>query len=147
MSLLRLSYLRKAETRSDKESSSQIGLHLYIHIFNFYSGVMPEDTQELVNQFQNFQQQLQNILIQKESLKIQNLEIDRALEELNATNQKAAYKMTGQIMVNKPVEELKKELTETKENVDIRIKSLEKNEERITNKLKELQTKLKEVFK
>jgi prefoldin beta subunit len=106
-----------------------------------------EETKNLITQFQNYQQQLQSILIQKESLKLQNIEIERALEELNATTQKTAYKITGQIMINKPVEELKKELNETKENIDLRIKSLEKTEERISNKLKELQNKLKEVIR
>lgn len=108
---------------------------------------MQDQAEELISEFQNYQQQLQSILIQKESLKIQNLEIDKALEELNATKQERAYKITGQIMVSKPVEELKKELKETKETIDIRIKSLEKTEERITNRLKELQTKLKDIVK
>lgn len=106
-----------------------------------------ENAKNLISQFQNYQQQLQSILIQKESLKIQNMEIERAMEELNATTQKTAYKITGQVMVSKSVEELKKELDETKENVDLRIKSLEKNEERINNKLKDLQEKIKEVMK
>lgn len=106
-----------------------------------------EDAKNLIAQFQNYQQQLQSILIQKESLKIQNMEIERAMEELNATSQKTAYKITGQVMVSKSVEELKKELNETKENVDLRIKSLEKNEERVNNKLKDLQEKIKEVMK
>jgi len=108
---------------------------------------MPEDAKNLIAQFQNYQQQLQNILIQRESMKMQNLEIERALEELNITAQKTAYKITGQIMVNKPVEELKNELGETKENIDVRIKSLEKNEEKLNGKLKDLQEKLKEVIK
>jgi prefoldin beta subunit len=108
---------------------------------------VPEDAKNLIAQFQNYQQQLQNILIQKESMKMQNLEIKRALEELNTTAQKTAYKITGQIMANKPVEELKNELGETKENIDVRIKSLEKNEERLNGKLKDLQEKLKEVIK
>ncbi len=108
---------------------------------------IPEETKNLIVQFQNYQQQLQSILIQKESLKMQNLEIDRAMEELNSTNQKNAYKIAGQIMISKTVEELKKELNETKENIDVRVKSLEKSEERINNKLKDLQTRLKEVIK
>lgn len=86
-------------------------------------------------------------MIQKESLKLQTLEIARALEELNATKQTTAYKITGQIMISKPVEELKKELNETKENIDIRVKSLEKSESRISERLKDLQTKLKKVIK
>lgn len=106
-----------------------------------------EETKNLIIQFQTYQQQLQNWMIQKESLKLQTLEVERALEELNKTKQANAYKITGQIMISKPVEELKKELNETKENIDIRIKGLEKTEGRIEEKLKDLQTKLKEVIK
>jgi len=106
-----------------------------------------EETKNLIAQFQNYQQQLQNILIQKESLKLQTIEVERALEELNTTKQTTAYKITGQIMISKPVEELKKELSETKENIGIRIKSLEKTESRIDERLKDLQTTLKEVIK
>lgn len=106
-----------------------------------------EETQKLVEEFQAYQQQLQSLLIQKESLKLQNIEIDNALEELNATQQKNAYKITGSIMISKPVEELKKELQEMKETVGIRIKSLEKNEEKLNNKLQELQEKLQSVMK
>ena len=80
-------------------------------------------------------------------MKLQILEIERALEELNGTKQTTAYKITGQIMISKPVEELKKELNETNENIDIRIKSLEKTENRMGERLKDLQTKLKEVIK
>jgi prefoldin beta subunit len=108
---------------------------------------IPEETKNLIAQFQGYQQQLQNILIQKESLKLRVLEVEKALEELNKTKQKTAYKITGKIMVNKPVEELKKELKEAKEDGEVRIKSLEKSEERINNKLRELQKKLKEVIK
>lgn len=106
-----------------------------------------EETKNLIVQFQNYQQQLQNILIQKETLKLQNLEIDKALEELEKTKQTTAYKITGQIMISKPVSELKKEMQELKEAADIKIKSFEKMEEKINNKLNELQTKLKEVIK
>lgn len=108
---------------------------------------MTEESKNLIEQFQSYQQQLQSIMIQKESLKLQNLEIDRAMEELNSGKQKTAYKITGQIMISKTVDELKEELNETKENIDLRLKSLEKTEERVNNKLKELQTKLKEVIK
>lgn len=108
---------------------------------------LSEETRNMIGQFQTYQQQLQSLLIQKESLKLQSLEVERALEELNKTKQTTAYKITGQIMINKPVEELKNELNETKENIEIKIKSLEKTEEKLNNKLKELQTKLKEVIK
>jgi len=109
---------------------------------------MPELTdeqKEMINQFQMYQQQLQSVLIQKESLRLQNLEIEKASEELNVSKEEKAYKIVGQIMISKSIEELKKELNENKEMVDVRIKSLEKTEERINSKLNELQEKLKEI--
>jgi prefoldin beta subunit len=108
---------------------------------------MSEETKDSVAQFQLYQQQLQSVMFQKETLKLQSLEIDRALEELNTTKQKSAYKITGMIMVNKPIEDLKKELQENKETVEVRLKNLEKIEEKINNKLKDLQDKLKDVMK
>ncbi|MEM5794622.1 MAG: prefoldin subunit beta [Candidatus Aenigmatarchaeota archaeon] len=108
---------------------------------------MTEETKNLLAQFQAYQQQLQTILIQKESIKIQVMETEKALEELNQTKEKNAYKISGQIMVLKPVEELKKELSEMKEDLEVRIKALEKSEEKLKDKLKELQNKLKDVLK
>jgi len=108
---------------------------------------MTEETKELLAQFQAYQQQLQSILIQKESIKIQILETEKALEELNETKEKNAYKISGQIMVLKPVEELKKEINEKKEDLEVKVKALEKSEEKIKDKLRELQNKLKDVLK
>ena len=106
-----------------------------------------QEAQELVSEFQHYQQQMQSLLMQKESMRMQSLEMEKALEELNSTTQKSAYKITGGIMVSKPVENLKQELDETKEAIDIKMKSVEKMEEKISLKLKELQTKLKEMVK
>lgn len=83
-----------------------------------------------------YQQQLQAILVQLESLNLRKIEIEKALEELNKTKEKFAYRIAGEIMVKKSVGELKKELEEEKDDIILRIKSLEKSKERIENKLK-----------
>ncbi|MDI6806526.1 MAG: prefoldin subunit beta [Candidatus Aenigmarchaeota archaeon] len=106
-----------------------------------------EDVKENVVKFQTYQQQLQSILIQRESLRLQSFEVERALEELEKTNQENAYKIAGQIMILKSVDELKKELNRTKEDIKVRVNSLEKMEKKITDRLKELQEKLKDVIK
>lgn len=109
---------------------------------------MDEDqTREMVGQFQQYQQQLQAVLIQKETMQMQLMEISKALEELESTKNEKAYKITGQIMVSRPVEELKKELSETKEAIEVRISSLEKTEEKVTGKLKELEAELRKLVK
>jgi len=106
-----------------------------------------ESPNTLVAQFQVMQQQLQNLLIQKESLRLNVMEIERAVEELEKSKDKTAYKIIGSIMVNKPVEDIKKDLKDTKEALQVRMESLEKTEKRLTDKLKELQEKLKEILK
>lgn len=101
----------------------------------------------MVGQFQTYQQQLQSVLIQKETMQLQLMEISKALEELDSTKNEKAYKITGQIMVSKPVEELKKDLGETKEAIEVRINSLGKTEEKITAKLKEMEAELRKLVK
>lgn len=107
----------------------------------------PDDPNALVAQFQILQQQLQSVLMQKETMSINKMEIDRALEELEKTSEKTAYKITGNVMVSKPVSELKKDLKNTKEAVDIRMKGLEKTEKRLMQQLKDIQVKLQKFIK
>jgi prefoldin beta subunit len=105
------------------------------------------DPNVLVAQFQLMQQQLQQILMQKESLGMAVMEIDRAVEELDKSKDGEAYNITGTIMVRKPVAELKKELAESKEDLQVRIKSMDAAEKRFTDRLVELQGKLKSLIK
>jgi len=106
-----------------------------------------ENPNTLAAQFQIMQQQLQNVMIQKESLRLNIMEIERAVEELEKSGDKTAYKITGPIMVSKPVEDIKKDLKDTKEALKVRVESLEKTEKRLMDKLKELQEKLKKILK
>ena len=106
-----------------------------------------EDPNQLVAQFQNYQMQRDSISKSLDIAKLQTMEIGKALEELEKTQQKSAYKISGQIMVSKPVDELKKELQEMKENIELQTKNIERSKERINNKMTEIQGKLKEMMK
>ncbi len=89
------------------------------------------------------QQQLRNILIQKEALKLQIAEIDAALNELSRSGEENVYKLVGNVMVKKKKEEVEKELTEIKEDSQIRINSLESVEKDLVEKIKRVEEKLK----
>jgi len=108
--------------------------------------MVAEDDRKFLEQFQALQQQLQAILIQKENLKLQTLEIDKAIEELEASKGTKAYKIVGPVMVQKDLKKLKTELKERKDNFDLRTKTLEKAEERITKKLKDMEPRLKKMM-
>jgi len=108
--------------------------------------ITPE-AQETLIELQTFQQQMQTVVIQRESLNLQNIEIDKALEELDKTKGEDIYKAVGPILVKSTKDELEKELKERKETIDLRLKSLKKQEERLRGRLKESQEKLEEILK
>jgi prefoldin beta subunit len=89
------------------------------------------------------QQQLRNVLIQKEAIKLQIAEIDSALSELEKTKEEKVYKVVGNIMIKKSKEEVEKELKEDKEDLQIRVESLEKIEKDLIEKIKNIEEKLK----
>lgn len=107
---------------------------------------MEKETQEKITQLQTIEQSMQAFLMQKQQLQTQLLETESALKELEKTNK--AYKIVGNIMVASDKETIKKELEEKKKTIDIRLKSLEKQEKTIKDKAtiiqKEVMEKLKE---
>jgi len=105
------------------------------------------EAQQGLLELQAFQQQMQTVLIQKESLNIQNMEIDKALEELEKVKNEDVFKAVGPILIKSEKEKLKKELKERKETIDLRLKSLQKQENRLKEKLEECQEKLEESLK
>lgn len=96
-----------------------------------------KDVQDKVAQLQLLQQNLQTLLVQKQQFQLQLNEIESATSELNNTKQ--VYKVIGNIMVLSTQENVKKELAEKREMVEMRIKNFETQEERLKKKAEELQ--------
>jgi prefoldin beta subunit len=108
--------------------------------------ITPE-AQQILLELQTFQQQMQTVLIQKETLNIQNMEIDKALEELKKVKNEDVFKAVGPILIKSEKGELEKELNEKKETIDLRLKSLQKQENRMKERLDESQKKLEAILK
>lgn len=90
-----------------------------------------------VSQLQVLQQNLQNLLMQKQQLESQLVELNSALTELKTTEK--AYKIMGKIMVASSKDDLSHNLTERKEVINIRIKNITKQEESLKKNLEKLQ--------
>src|SRR3989344_3148867 len=109
---------------------------------------LPPEAQQLLVQMQTFQHQYQTINMQREALSMQKIESEKALEELKkAKDKEDVFKIVGPVLVKSTKSELIKELGEKKETGELRLKSLEKQEERIREKLEEIQKKLEEYLK
>lgn len=104
-----------------------------------------KEDQEKIKQLQMFEQSLQNLLIQKQQIQIQLIEIESALKEIETTSN--AYKIVGNIIVESEKDNLKKELLEKKELYEMRIKSLEKQEKQIKEKTERLQKEVLDKMK
>jgi len=105
------------------------------------------EAQQILIELQTFQQQMQTVLLQKESLNIQSMELDKALEELKKATTEDVYKAVGPILVKSTKKDLEIELVEKKETIELRLKSLQKQEDRIKEKLKDVQGKFEDFLK
>ena len=103
---------------------------------------MEENQQQLLQSASVLQQQLQNIMAQKEAMGIQVLEIKKALDELSKTTEKDVFKIAGPILIKSGKADVIKELTEKDETFGMRLKSMEKEEKRVKLRIEELREKL-----
>ncbi|MBU5682570.1 MAG: prefoldin subunit [Candidatus Aenigmarchaeota archaeon] len=93
------------------------------------------------------QQQYQNIIVEIETLKLRNREIEEVLEELQKSDKQEAYKLVGNVLVKKNKEEIINELKEEKEIIDLRFKNLEKQKQKLEEKLNEFRKLLEKKEK
>ncbi len=104
-----------------------------------------QELQQNLMEFEKNRNQLMNIGAQKQQLQMQSAAIDAALAELNKTSEKKAYKAVGNILVLCDVTDLKKELSEQKESTDLRVKTVQKQEDNMIEKLNKLRSKIEAV--
>ncbi len=105
-----------------------------------------EGTQEKIQELQLLQQRLSMFTAQKQQLQLQLAEAENAVSELDKVKP-PAYKLVGEILVEKPLDELKKELKEKKEELDLRIKTLEKQEGKSRERAQQLQKEVTAALK
>lgn len=91
---------------------------------------------EKIEQLQMIEQNVQSFLMQKQQFQQQLIEIESAASEM--VKSKQVYKVMGNVMISADKEELSKELSAKKEELELRIKTLEKQEERLKEKAKSL---------
>ncbi|MEK6826328.1 MAG: prefoldin subunit [Nanoarchaeota archaeon] len=102
---------------------------------------MNEKLEEQVEELQVLEHNLQQLIMQKQVLQSQLIEIDNALSEINK-NPKQIFKVTGPVMIESPNDLIKKELESKKELIDVKLKNINKQEDKLRQKAKETQTEV-----
>jgi prefoldin beta subunit len=102
---------------------------------------MDKETESNINELQLLEQNMQNFSMQRQSFQAQTLEIDNALKELE-TAKEPVFKIVGNIMVSSDKESLKKDLASKKDILELRMKSIKKQEDALKDKMQKLQEKV-----
>jgi prefoldin beta subunit len=108
---------------------------------------LPPAAQQLLLQLQTFQQQYQNVSIQRETLAIQKMEVDKALEELEKVADKdEIFKAVGPLLIKSTKADLVREMGEKDESIDVRLKSADAQEKKLREKMDEIQHRLQSML-
>ena len=100
--------------------------------------------QNQLSMLQQIQQQLQNVLQQKAQYELAVREAKRAQEEIkDSADDAVMYMSVGTVMMQKKKDVVEAKLTEKVETIELRIKSLEKQEKMMQTKFEQLQNQIK----
>ena len=84
---------------------------------------------EKINELSVIEQNLTTLNLQRQQLQVQVSEIESALKELGKTNK--AYRIIGNVMIEKDKEKLIEELKNEKELIELRLKAFKNQEENL----------------
>ncbi|MFQ5970592.1 MAG: prefoldin subunit beta [Nitrososphaerales archaeon] len=109
---------------------------------------LPPWLREQVVRLNQLQQNLQGLLMQKQQVEIELVEVEKALEELKKVNaDDDVYKTAGPVLIKANKDDVVKDLEEKKELANTRSMVLSKQESRLKENLKEVQAKLDEMVR
>jgi prefoldin beta subunit len=109
---------------------------------------MNEETQNKLMQYQQIQQQMQYLGVQRYQLEVQLKETEKALEAITKLKEGTpVYRSIGSLLVKvEDAEALKKELAEKKDSQELRVRTLERQEKQMRERHDELGSSLEKVF-
>lgn len=109
---------------------------------------MPPQVENQLRQYQEIQQQLQAIMAQRQQTELQVRELDRtlgALEDVDAGT--PLFRSVGTLLVGvKDADKLRTELTDQKETLEVRQKSVKRQEDQLKERLTTLQGTLERLL-
>jgi prefoldin beta subunit len=94
-----------------------------------------------IQEMQIIEQNLQNILIQKQAFQMEFSETQSSLKEIKESKDDV-YKIVGQLMIKTKKEKIIDELANKEKLIDMRIKSLDKQESNLSEQLTSLREKI-----
>ena len=107
---------------------------------------LDKETQEKIQELQNYEHTLQNLLMQKQAFQLELSEIENALSEI-ANSKDDVFKIIGNIMVKSDKNKIDKELRKKKDLITIRLKSINSQEADLMKHSEELKNEVMKKIK
>ncbi|MDD5699712.1 MAG: prefoldin subunit [Candidatus Nanoarchaeia archaeon] len=98
-----------------------------------------ENKDEELQEMQILDQNLHNLLLQKQAFDMELSETKAALAEIEKSNE--IFRLIGELMIKTDKQKAKEELFSKEKILDMRIKSMEKQEDILSKRLDELRSK------
>ncbi|WP_052886018.1 prefoldin subunit beta [Thermoproteus uzoniensis] len=100
---------------------------------------LPPSLQDLVNRFQQAQNQLQSVLLRKQQYEAELRDVEKAMGEIEKLSQDAkVYKSVGNFLLQTSRDVALQELKERKELLELHIKTLSRQESMLREQLDKL---------
>jgi len=117
-----------------------------------YGGVamqnIPPQVQALLGQLESYQQQIQLVIQQKQRVQVELNDAKKALEEIEKTEEGIPiYKTVGTLIVKSTKSKALEEVKEKVETLEVRLKALERQEQKLNEKIKELTQQIQSALR
>ncbi|AEH25495.1 prefoldin subunit beta [Pyrococcus yayanosii] len=109
---------------------------------------VPPQVQAMLGQLESYQQQLQLVIQQKQRIQAELTEAKKALEEIEKLPDDAViYKTIGTLIVKTEKSKAVEELKEKVETLEVRLNALNRQEQKVNEKIKELTQKIQAALR
>ena len=102
---------------------------------------MSDEKNKNIQEVQFLEQNLQNLLFQKQAFQMELTETQSALKEIE-NSQDDAYKLIGQLMIKISKSKIKEELSDKEKILNLKIKNFEKQEKYLSEKLEQIRKQI-----
>ncbi|MHA1122877.1 MAG: prefoldin subunit [Candidatus Heimdallarchaeota archaeon] len=106
-------------------------------------GISPQ-LEDKIKRYQSLQQQMGSLQQQIQAVKLEQIDIDKALKEIEELpDNEECYRSIGRLLVKSTIKETKVKLVEQKDLYDTRVKLAEKSYEKIKKQFEGLEKEIK----
>ena len=110
-------------------------------------GNLPPEAQEKIEELQDLQETAQQVAVQKQQAESQLTETKTALEELEGLDSDTTmYREVGELMIKTEYADAEENLNEKSDSLEIRVETLQKQEQRVREQFEKLQSELQEML-